>query len=99
MMAPKTTARKWIKICVLGILAVLLLYLTVKSAFFVELDYGRWIVNRGNVQERLYESIDMLYLSIELLGFMSSLLALTVRSLLRALCPERPLGKLILISN
>ena len=56
-MAAKTTARKWIKICVLGILAAFLLYLTAESAFFVELDYGRWQVNRWNGQDRLYESI------------------------------------------
>ncbi len=93
-MAAKTTARKWIKICVLGILAAFLLYLTAESAFFVELDYGRWQVNRWNGQDRLYESISMLYFSIQLLVLMASLLALTVHALLRALRPERQLGKL-----
>ena len=77
-MAAKTTARKWIKMCVLGILAAFLLYLTAESAFFVELDYGRWKVNRWNVQDRLYESISMFYFSIQLLVLAASLLALTV---------------------
>ena len=94
MMAAKTTAGKWIKICLLGILAAFLLYLTVESAFFVELDYGRWIVNRWNVQDRLYESISMFYFSIQLLVLATSLLTLTVHALLRVLRPEKPLGKL-----
>jgi len=94
-MAAKTTARKWIKICILGILAAFLLYLTVESAFFLETDYGRWIVNRGNVQERLYESIDMLYLFIQFFVLMASLLALTVHALFRVLHPERQPGKIV----
>ena len=94
-MAAKTTARKWIKICILGILAAFLLYLTAESAYFVEADYGQWRVNRGNVQERLYESIDRLYLSIQLLVLMASLLALTVCALFRALHPKRQPGKIV----
>lgn len=93
-MAAKTTAGKWIKICLLGILVAFLLYLTVESAFFVELDYGRWKVNRWNVQGMLYESISMFYFSIQLLVLAASLLALTVHALLRALRPERQLGML-----
>ena len=94
-MAAKTTARKWIKICILGILAAFLLYLTAESAYFVEADYGQWRVNRGNVQERIYESIDMLYLSIQFLLLMISLLVLTVHALLLALHPERQPGIIV----
>jgi len=93
-MTVKTPTKEWIKVCVWGISAAFLLYLTVESAFFLETDYGRWRVNRGNVQERVYESISMFYFSIQLLVLAASLLALTAHALLRALCPKRQLGKL-----
>ena len=81
-MTVKTPTKEWIKVCVWGILAAFLLYLTVESAFFLETDYGWWRVNRWNVQGRLYESISMFYFSIQLLVLAASLLTLTVHALL-----------------
>ena len=65
------------------ILAVLLTVLTGSFAYMTKNACSSWVVNRFNVQERVYEAIGTLYASLQMLVFSSSLLIFTVWGLFR----------------
>lgn len=89
-------SRKWIKIFALAVLAAFLAYLTYVDVVLLDIDWGRWITNRRNVQERVYESISMLFITLKLLVLSVSLLLLTGLGLIRACRPTMPPGKITL---
>ena len=69
------------------ILAVLLTVLTGSFAYMTKNACSSWVVNRFNVQERVYEAIGTLYASLQMLVFSSSLLIFTVWGLFRTIRP------------
>ena len=76
------------------ILAVLLTFLTGESAYMTKNAYSSWVVNRFNVQERVYEAIDTLYAMLQMLVCSSSLLILSVWGLIRTVRPADRAGRI-----
>ena len=76
------------------ILAVLLTVLTGSFAYMTKNACSSWVVNRFNVQERVYEAIGSLYASLQMLVFSSSLLIFTVWGLFRTIRPANHSGRI-----
>ena len=75
-------------------LILLLLVLTCEFAYMTKNAYSNWVVNRFNVQERVYESINSLYARLQILIFLSSLLILSVWGLFRTVRPADRAGRM-----
>ena len=75
-------------------LIMLLLVLTCEFAYMTKNAYSNWVVNRFNVQERVYESINSLYARLQILIFLSSLLILSVWGLFRTVRPADRAGRM-----
>ena len=76
------------------ILAVLLTVLTGSFAYMTKNACSSWVVNRFNVQERVYEAIGSLYASLQMLVFSSSPLIFTVWGLFRTIRPANHSGRI-----
>ena len=85
---------KLLAVPLLIILAVLLTFLTGESAYMTKNAYSSWVVNRFNVQERVYEAIDTLYAMLQMLVCSSSLLILSVWGLIRTVRPADRAGRM-----
>ena len=90
MMSEKNRKWRWI---LPAVLTVLLVVLTVSCAGMTRRAWGDWVVNRHNVQERLYESVDMLFASVLLLILSAALLCAAVWALVRAVRPGKAPGR------
>ena len=91
MSTEKNKKLKWI---LPAVLTVLLVCLTVACAGLTGRAWSDWVVNRRNVQERLYEAVDMLFASVMLLILSATLLCAAAAGLVRALRPAKTPGRI-----
>ncbi len=86
--------KKTIRLVLLIPLTAFLVCLTGMLVFMAKNAYGDWIVNRYNVQERLYEAVGMFFAYLQMLVFSAFVLALSAWLLIRALKPSEKAGKI-----
>ena len=82
------------KFVLLLVLAGVLFYWTALAMMFLISDYNNWAVSGYAVQERLYDSISMLYASILVLIPAVTLLALVIMALVRYFHPVDKPGRI-----
>lgn len=89
----KTKEIKWQKVVLFLLLTAFLGYMTGSFAITVRYAYNDWVVNRYNVQERVYYALRWLFGSVQLLICSATLLALSIFGLIHSLRPREGKGK------
>ena len=82
------------KFILLMVLAGLLFYWTALAMMYLISDYNNWSVSQYNVQDRLYDSISMLYASLLVFIPAVVLLALVIMALVRYFRPADKPGRI-----
>ena len=89
----KTKGIKWWKVVLFLPLTAFLGCMTGSFAMTARNAYSDWVVNQYNVQERMYNALRWLFVSVQLLICSATLLALSVFGLFHSLRPREGKGK------